>query len=62
MIVPCDGMRRGTEATVPIVPGLVSEMRRAFEVGDLERVVARLADDVVVGLEELREVHASARA
>ena len=26
MIVPCAGIKRGTEATVPIVPGFVSEI------------------------------------
>ena len=37
--------------------GIRQRDRRAFEVRDFERVVARFADDVVVGLEELREVH-----
>ena len=26
MIVPCPAIRRGTECTVPMVPGLVSEI------------------------------------
>jgi hypothetical protein len=44
----CDGAERS---------GIRQRERRTFKVGDFELIVARLAHDVVVALEELREVH-----
>ena len=55
MIVPWPAIRRGTEATVPRPPGLVSVMFAPDEVVGSEPVVARLLDDLVVGLDEAVE-------
>ncbi len=54
-IVPCPLISRGTEATVPSPPGLVSVMLRPHEVVGGQRVRARLLDQRVVGLEEAIE-------
>ena len=57
MIVPWPGISRGTECTVPIVPGLVRLIVVPGEVVDGQLVGAGLADDVLVGRPELGEVH-----
>ncbi len=48
MMAPCPGMRRGTEPMVPTVPGLVSEMRGAFEIRHGQFIAASACDDVVI--------------
>ena len=55
-ITPWPGISRGTDWTVPIVPGLVSDDVGALEVLDRELVVLDLADDLLVGGEEAGEV------
>ena len=42
MIALCPAISRGFDATVPIVPGLVSVDRRALKIRDLEFAVAGL--------------------
>ena len=61
MIVPWPGISRGTECTVPIVPGLVRLIVVPCEVVDGQLVVARLADDLLVGRPELRGSRGSRR-
>ena len=57
MMAPWPFIRRGTECTVPMLPGLVSEMVTPDEVLGGELAVTRAPDDVLVGAVELREVH-----
>ena len=53
-IVPWPGISRGTEATVPMPPGLVSVMLRAHVGVGLQLVVAGAHHQLVVGGHELR--------
>ena len=53
---PWPGMRRGTDWTVPIVPGLVRVTVMPAEVVGGELVGADLADEVLVGAPEGPEV------
>ena len=57
MIVPWPFISRGTEWLVPIVPGLVRLIVVPWKSVDRELVVAGLADEVLVGGPERREVH-----
>ena len=59
MIAPWPAISRGTECTVPSVPGLVSEMRHAGEVLGGQLAVARAPHDVLVGGDELAEAPSS---
>ena len=57
MIAPCPFISRGTEWLVPIVPGLVRLIEVPWKSVTCELAVARLADEVLVGGPEVREVH-----
>ena len=57
MMQPWPFISRGTEWLVPIVPGLVRLIVVPWKSADRELVVAGLADDVLVGRPERREVH-----
>ena len=54
---PCPGMSRGTECSVPMVPGLCQADRGALEVRDGELAATGLANQVLVRRPELAEVH-----
>ena len=56
MMAPWPTMRRGTECSVPIVPGFVSEIVVPWKSDGLERVVPRPPHHVVVRRPEPREV------
>ena len=56
MMAPWPGISRGTEPSVPTVPGLVSEMVVPSKSWHRQLVVARARNDVVEGADELREV------
>ena len=58
-IVPCPTISRGTDATVPMPPGLVERDVAAGEVVGAERVGAGLLDERVVRVEELLEAQAA---
>ena len=57
MMLPWPAMSRGTEATVPSPPGLVSDIVAAGKVVGHEPVGARLLDQLLVGRVERGEVH-----
>ena len=57
MIAPWPFISRGTEWLVPIVPGLVRLIVVPWKSVTCELAVARLADEVLVGGPEVREVH-----
>ena len=57
MIAPWPFIRRGTEWLVPIVPGLVRLIVVPWKSVTCELAVAGLADDLLVGRPEVREVH-----
>ena len=59
-IVPCPGISRGTEATVPMPAGVGERDVRSLQVVGRQRAVARLGDQVLVDLAEAGEVHAVA--
>ena len=55
-MTPWPGMSRGTDCTVPMVPGLVSVTLAPYEVVDRQLVRLDLADDLLVRREEAGEV------
>ena len=55
-MTPWPGISRGTDCTVPIVPGLVSVTLAPGEVVDRQLVLLDLADQLLVGGEEPGEV------
>ena len=61
MIAPWPGIRRGTDAVVPSVPGVRERDRRALEVGQLELSGPRARDDVVRRRGELGEASSPRR-
>ena len=56
MIAPCPAIRRGTEATVPMPPGIGQRERGALQIVGGELVVARFRDELFVLRAKRREV------
>ena len=57
MMLPWPAMSRGTEATVPRPPGLVSDIVAPAKSSGMQLVGARLLDQRLVGRVERGEVH-----
>ena len=54
MMRDCPAIKRGVEATVPSVPGLVSEIV-VPEVGNLQFAISRALNHIVISFEKLGE-------
>jgi hypothetical protein len=61
MMAPWPVISRGTECTVPMAPGLVSEIVTPAKSSAVSFAVPGPADDVLVGGDELREAQVSQR-
>ena len=57
MIAPCPGISRGIDPTVPDGARIGERNRGAFKIGDGQLVGARARHQIVIGGQELREVH-----